>query len=317
MTTTPSLWSPLQNPRWFSNLLAGLLLLLYGPLLIYWCNGWLNHNISLEHEYFSHGVLGLPLATKLLWEKRQHWSALEDRWHPLGGVCLGVAATFYLSGITDTVNLSLPLTLIGLCLWLKGIPGLRLQLFPLLLLLFATPTNLPYLVEPYSLGLQKFVASVAAFILMQFHFEFTLQGIYIFVGERVVEVAPHCAGLKALFSNLYFCMIGLYWTGSWKPWSKALVLVGGTIGISVFSNVLRNTILTVFHGMKQDALFDWFHEGWGSQLYWAFLIGLLFLLFYGVQKVWPNSPSSPIDSAIDSPINSAMVDSTTTDSSIN
>jgi len=269
----------LEDPKLSTWGIGGLLLLLYAPLVGHWFEGWINHSISLEHEYFSHGILGLPLAAKLLWDNSDRWQALPEKGNPTGAGMMGLASVLYVSGMSDLVNLSLPLMLVGLCLWLKGKDGLHLQAFPLLLLIFSTPTDVPYLVAPYTLGLQEFIAGVAGFILLQLGFDVTVQGIYLFVGGRVVEVAPHCAGLKALFSNLYFCMIGIYWTDAWKSRNKTIVLLLGAIFISVSVNILRNTILTIFHGTGQDGLFEWFHEGWGSELYWIALIALLFGMF--------------------------------------
>jgi len=286
----------LRDPQLFSWLLGAGVLILYGPLVVYWYDGWLNHSISLEHEYFSHGVLGLPLAARIIWEQRDRWQALNDRGHPIGAVLMGFAAALYLSGISDTVNLSFPLLMAGLCLWLKGTEGLKLQTFPLLLLFFATPTDVPYLIAPYTLGLQTFIAGTAGFILQQLHFDIVVQEIYLYVGGRIVEVAPHCAGLKALFSNLYFCMIGIYWVKAWQDLNKTLTLIFGSIVISVVVNILRNTILTIFHGTGQDGLFHWFHEGWGSELYWVALIGLLFLFFKVINRLWPSA-----EAIVDSP----------------
>ena len=42
--------------------IAALIFLMYAPLIIYWYDGWFNKSISIEHEYFSHGVIGLPFA---------------------------------------------------------------------------------------------------------------------------------------------------------------------------------------------------------------------------------------------------------------
>ena len=116
MTTTSFRLLPfLRDSDRLTWILGAGLLILYGPLVVYWYDGWLNHTISLEHEYFSHGVLGLPLAAKTVWDQRERWQALNDRWNPLGAVLMGFAAALYLSGISDTVNLSFPLLLTAYC----------------------------------------------------------------------------------------------------------------------------------------------------------------------------------------------------------
>ena len=70
----------------------GLVALLYGPLLAYWVEGWLNKSISIQHEYFSHGLLGIPFAAYLVWERRSQWQALPNQIHWLGLPLLAIAA---------------------------------------------------------------------------------------------------------------------------------------------------------------------------------------------------------------------------------
>jgi cyanoexosortase B len=73
---------------WADLLVLLLLLLLYAPLLLHWYQGWLKKTISIEHEYFSHGVIGLPFAAYLVWLARHRWQQLPGgagAWG--GGVC--------------------------------------------------------------------------------------------------------------------------------------------------------------------------------------------------------------------------------------
>lgn len=258
--------------------LAVLLIILYAPLLVYWYEGWLFKTISIEHEYFSHGLLGLPFAGYIAWTKRDRWRLLPDCTHPLGFVLLALGVVLYLSPITDLINLSFPIMLAGLCLWFKGTAGLRLQAFPLLLVLLATPNELPYLIVPYTLPLQRFIAGTAGFILWQLGLDVTVDQIYLYVNNRIVEVAPYCAGLKMLFTSLYAGMMLLYWTGAWVSRTKVTVFLVGIVAISVGANIVRNTLLTYFHGTHQDSAFAWLHEGWGGDIYSAAMLGSLIVL---------------------------------------
>lgn len=133
----------LEKRHLFSWLMLGLLAILYGPILGYWYDGWLNKSISIEHEYFSHGLIGLPYAAYLVWQQRKQWQRLPDTSHPLGLSLLVFGGILYLTGLAQWVYLSLPLVLIGMSLWLKGVPGLKLQWFPLLLIFLATPNQIP------------------------------------------------------------------------------------------------------------------------------------------------------------------------------
>ncbi len=258
--------------------IAALVVILYAPLLMYWYDGWLNKSISIEHEYFSHGIIGLPFAAYLVWTRRDRWQKLLAEGHPLGAVLLAAGIVLYLSPMVDLVNLSFPVILAGLCLWLKGIAGLRLQAFPLLLVLLATPNEIPYLIAPYTLPLQKFIAGTAGFLLWQLGLDVTIDQIYLYVNDRIVEVAPYCAGLKMLFTSLYAGMMLAYWTGIWRQRGKVLTFFVGISALSVVANILRNTLLTFFHGTGRDTAFDWLHEGWGGDVYSALLLGSLVIL---------------------------------------
>lgn len=274
------------NRYLFTGLIIGLLGILYGPLLIHWYAGWLKViKISLEHEYFSHGLIGLPFAGYISWLKRYRWEKLPNQNHPLGGIFLGLGSVLYLSNLPDLVNLSFPLILAGICLWLKGTPGLKLQAFPLLLALLATPNELPYLIAPYTLPLQAFIAGTAGFILTQLGIDVSVQQINLLVGGKIVEVAPHCAGLKMLFTSLYVSLILLYWTSNWKSRPMSLTFLFITVFVSVTANILRNTLLTLFYGTGNEAAFGWLHEGWGGDLYSAGMLATLIFSLRGLETL--------------------------------
>ncbi len=285
----------LTHPRQATPLvLTALLALLYGPLLWHWVDGWITKSISIEHEYFSYGLIGLPFAAYVAWLKRSRWQALPDTSQPWGLSLLVLAAIAYGTGLTEWVNLSFPLALAGLCWTWKGLPGLRLMAFPLLFVLLATPNEVPYLISPHTLWLQHFIASVAGFILNQFDLGVTVEGIYLYVNDRIVEVAPYCAGLKMLLTSLYVGLMLLYWTGAIRSRLKVVLLLGGAIAISVFMNILRNTGLTFFHGTGRDGLFSMFHEGIGGDLYSAGMLGLIMLWLYGLEQILPPETNSEL-----------------------
>ena len=256
----------------------GLLAILYAPLLIHWYDGWLNKSINLEHEYFSHGIIGLPFAIYISWCKRKKWQRLPDSLNFGGVFLLVIGVTLYFTGVVELVNLSFPIVLIGICLCFKGITGLKLQAFPLFLVVFATPNSIPYLITPWTLPLQKFIAIMAGFILVQFGMDVSVEEIYLAVGGRFVEVAPYCAGLKMLFTTLYVGSMLLYWTDNHRNLQKVTVLLSSGVIISVVANIIRNTILTFFHGTGKDELFVWLHDSWGGDLYSAMMLGIIVLL---------------------------------------
>jgi cyanoexosortase B len=259
----------------FNNLVICLLILIYAPLIFHWCDGWLNKNISTEHEYFSHGLIGFPLAVYICWLKRKKWERLEEKSHPLAVAFMLIGSWFYLSGVVDFVNLSFPLVLTGICLWLKGISGVKLFGFPLTLVWLATPNPLPYLITPFTLPLQAFIAATVAFILMNLGIDVYVEQIYIAIGGRLVEVAPYCAGLKMLFTSLYVCLMLLYWTDNLSDRRKTSFLLTSTIVISIAANIIRNTLLAYFHGTGKDQAFAWLHDSWGGDLYSVIMLSFI------------------------------------------
>jgi cyanoexosortase B len=252
-----------------------ILLLLYAPVLVHWVDGWLHKNISTEHEYFSHGLIGIPFAIYLAWLNRKQWQRLPDQTHPMSLFLLIVGASFYLCGITEWVNLSLPTILAGICLWYKGWPGFRLQGFSLLLLFLATPTAMPYLIAPYTFPLQSFIAGTAGFILNQLGMAVLVDGINIYVAGRIVEVAPYCAGLKMLLTTIYVSLMLLYWTEALSSRQITITFLSIAVVISVTANIIRNTLLTYFHGTGNEGAFAWLHDSWGGDLYSACMLLLL------------------------------------------
>ncbi|MBF2015269.1 MAG: cyanoexosortase B [Rivularia sp. T60_A2020_040] len=259
-------------PKLFDFAILAILGLLYAPLIYHWFDGWLNKNISIEHEYFSHGMIGFPFAAYLVWMNRKKWPRLANRSNLLGGILLVIGGIFYLSGVGEWVNLSFPVILAGLCLWLKGIAGFKLQGFPLLLILLATPNSVPYLIAPFTLPLQSFIAGTAGFILNQFGLPVVVDGINIYANGYIVEVAPYCAGLKMLFTTMYVGLILLYWTETLSSRRKSIWFLSTAAIISVTANIIRNTLLTFFHATGQDGAFHWLHDSWGGDLYSALML---------------------------------------------
>lgn len=262
---------------WITGAIGLVLSLMYGPLLVHWVHGWLFKSISIEHEYFSHGIIGIPFAAYLAWQSRSKLipltASVRDQF--LGTAVCAIAGILYLSNLTEPVNLSLPLMLTGIILVSKGRAGLSILGFSMLLLWLATPNELPYLLAPFTAPLQIFIANVAGIILKLLGFPVTVDQFYLYLNGKQVEVAPYCAGLKMMFTSVYVALLLLNWTGLDQRRKFVLFFVSCAAGLSVVGNIIRNTLLIYFHGTGQDALFDWLHDSWGGDLYSAGLLGIL------------------------------------------
>jgi cyanoexosortase B len=69
----------------------------------------------------------------------------------------------------------------------------------------------------------------------------------------------------------------------------------GLLVISVASNVIRNALLTFFHGTGNQAAFHWLHNSWGGDLYSAGILGLLLLLLKGLDRWIAPDASEQLD----------------------
>ncbi|MEM1368019.1 MAG: cyanoexosortase B [Cyanobacteria bacterium P01_H01_bin.15] len=282
-----------QSYSWFTWTLLGLLAILYGPMLYHWYDGWVNKSIDINHEYFSHGVIGIPYAAYIAWQSRHKWQELPLKESPVGAALLTLAAVFYLSGTPELAHLSFPIVLTGLCLWFKGKAGLRLMAVPLALFWLATPTSLPYLLTSFTLPLQTFIAHTAALILDQIGMNVEVEQIYLTVDGKSVEVAPYCAGLKMLFTSGYVSLMLLHWSGNLHRKFIVGWLFASAFVIAVVSNIARNTILAFFHGSGQDALFDWLHDSWGGDIYLALTLGMIVWSLNQLERIYGEFGHAP------------------------
>ena len=276
LRTTVLAFDPKRFP-WLLGAIGLVLALMYVPLLGHWVQGWVRKSISIEHEYFSHGMLGIPFAGYLVWQGRSKLAQFSESWADqlLGmGLCTA-AGLLYLSNLADFVNLSLPLMLAGVAMLLKGRSSFAVVGFPLLLLLFATPNEIPYLIAPYTAPLQIFIAGTAGVILQVLGIPVTVDQMFLYLNGKQVEVAPYCAGLKMLFTSLYVALLLLDWTGMLRSRKFTAFFLAGTVVLSVAGNIVRNTVLVYWHGTGQDGLFVWLHDSWGGDLYSAGLLGIL------------------------------------------
>ncbi|MDJ0658290.1 MAG: cyanoexosortase B [Crocosphaera sp.] len=268
--------SPFLERNLGNVLIIAFLAVLYAPLMFFWYEGWLNKSINIEHEYFSHAIIGFPYAAYLIFGRnRPKWQKLANKIHPLGGFFLALGLAFYITGTRELVSLSFPIIITGIMLWLKGIPGLKLNWFPLVLIFLGTPNAVPYLITPYTLPLQKFIAAVAWFLLQFLGVNTQVDGIYLYVNNIPVEVAPYCAGLKMLFTSLYVALLILDWTGNLKDKGRVVTLLISAAAISVTANIIRNTLLAVFHGNGMDQAFYILHDSWGGDLYSVGMLGTI------------------------------------------
>ena len=98
-----------------------------------------------------------------------------------------------------------------------------------------------------------------------------------------------------LFTSIYVSLMLLYWTDNHRNQQKVSLLLIGAITISVTANIIRNTLLTFFHGTGQDKLFYWLHDSWGGDVYSALMLGTIIVLLNFLDRGSTQASKSEIE----------------------
>jgi exosortase len=140
------------------------------------------------------------------------------------------------------------LCLLGIVIYLCGLPVVRHVWVPWLYLFFAVP--LPHgvyfgLTDP----LRQFAANAATVVLRLTGLQIERLGStieYVYAGTRgKLEVADACAGMR---STITLCALGVAIAFlSERPWWQRIVMIASCIPIAIFANFVRVTTTCILH----------------------------------------------------------------------
>jgi exosortase len=219
------------------------------------------YNVLLDLRYkwyhsadWSHGWL-IPLFSAYLvylrWDQVRR-SPVRFTWVGLAVMIAALAAYQYsLWGLKIGYirPFSMLVCLLGVIIFLCGLPIIRLIWVPWLYLFFAVPIPKTYyfaLTDP----LRRLAAIVATNVLGLFP-SLDIEKVgstieYIYAGQRgTLGVADACSGMR---STMTLCALGVAVTFiSNRPWWQRLIMVAACVPIAVFSNFIRVTTTCVLH----------------------------------------------------------------------
>ncbi len=253
-------------------LIAGLLLLLAYPALVWLVRSW------SSNPYYSHGFLVPPIAAFLAWRQWQHLKAEPRGGQMWPGLALAVAS---LAGIVWAMrwqnyfvaSLILVALLVGILLYLEGWPRLRHWLFPLLFLAFMVPLPFIDLASPW---LEAFTANSATSLVRLAGIEAVQQGGEIALPGTTVVVGAPCSGLRSLVAMVTVA-VGWIYVVEGRLWAKGL-MVAAVVPLVALSNVLRIAVLlAVAQFFGEEAALTYYHD-WSSPILFLMALGLLLVL---------------------------------------
>jgi exosortase D (VPLPA-CTERM-specific) len=244
----------------------------------------------MNNEDYSHGVLILPLAAYLVWEKRKAILELTPRMDWRGLLLMTAAVGLFVVGELGaelfTTRFSIITLFIGAVWWIYGYAVVRAMAFPLLLLYMMLP--LPGFVHRnLTFPLQMVASSVSVDILNALGFLAYREGNIIDMGFSQFQVVEACNGLRFILPLLTLGVIFAFYRP--MAWWKRLVLVCITVPLAVATNVVRiagTGILAHYYGVEVARGF--FHDFSG----WAVFM-VCFALFLGVAFVLSKFPGRP------------------------
>jgi exosortase D (VPLPA-CTERM-specific) len=239
---------------------------------------------SLVHQWlanddFSHGILIVPVAVYLGWQKRGQLMAVPIRtdWRALS--LMLVAGFVYVVGELGaelfTVRVSLLLFVIGFTWLLYGPAILKVLRFPLAFLFLMLP--LPgFIYRNLTFPLQLVSSKWSVQLLQLAGVSAYREGNVIDLGFMTLQVVEACNGLRFILPLLTLGVLFAYF-GRKALW-KRLLLVAATVPIAMLANVLRisGTGILAAH-WSPEAAEGFFHSFSGWLLFMVCF--LLFALF--------------------------------------
>ena len=243
-------------------LVAGL----YYEAILWLFRAWLNN------QYYSHGLLLLPVGVALVYLKRNElYRAEPESWHVLP-LCFGLF--LYLIGIIWHQPVLLAFSLLPVMAGFSSVllgDGAKPLLFPIFLIATAIPFPL---LEALELPLQNLSALAVSTIFGFIGMPVSMAGNNVTLTGNTYWIAPACSGLNRIMPLLSLTAIVAYLLrGSLLARISLLALV---IPLALTSNILRLLITLLigdWYGM--DAAIGFFHN-FSSIVFFLVALALIF-----------------------------------------
>ncbi len=243
-------------------LVAGL----YYEAILWLFRAWLNN------QYYSHGLLLLPVGVALVYLKRNElYRAEPESWHVLP-LCFGLF--LYLIGIIWHQPVLLAFSLLPVMAGFSSVllgDGAKPLLFPIFLIATAIPFPL---LEALELPLQNLSALAVSTRVGVMGMPVSMAGNNVTLTGNTYWIAPACSGLNRIMPLLSLTAIVAYLLrGSLLARISLLALV---IPLALTSNILRLLITLLigdWYGM--DAAIGFFHN-FSSIVFFLVALALIF-----------------------------------------
>jgi exosortase len=232
----------------------------------------------IGNELAHHSPLVFALTVFLIYQDRKSIAQLIREASDRGPISPMVAGLLLNSigqilGITYLAQLSFPLTLYGMVLYLKGPMVARRLMFPIAFLFFAFPIpgKIYYQVI---FPLKLFVTKCSAEILLLLGYNVTSEGNIIQISSTMIGVADACSGLNSLMAMLTLSTFYTYMI--LRRMIYRVLIVSLMFPLVMAVNAIRVTATCIVAVTWGDEVASGsLHTFWGIFVFAASVIGLM------------------------------------------
>lgn len=216
-------------------LILALLLIAFWPILVGIYGSWFD-----ENAYMEHGILVVPAALFMAWDKRNSLQAIAPRasgwgvWLVLSGAlfaCVGILTQWYwLSRMAFLVSL------LGCLAAVYGWVMVRALAYPLatLLLMITPPT---FLFERLTLSLQLLASRLGEISLEALGFSVLREGNILELVGIKLSVEEACSGIRSLLAIIFLCVLYNYFFVEGRR--TRMILFAAAVPIAILGNAIR------------------------------------------------------------------------------
>jgi exosortase len=275
-------------------LIAGLFILTFWNTIYLLAYTWWNQPAD-----WGHGWIIPAFSAYFVYNHWDRVKATPIRHTWVGLLLIVVSLAFYWLNlwafrIGYLQSVGMLLCLLGIVIFLCGLPVVRHIWVPWLYLFFAVP--LPHgvyfnLTDP----LRKFAAYGATIVLRVFGLQIERVGStieYVHAGTvGKLEVADACAGMR---STITLCALGVAIAFVQdRPWWQRIVMIASCVPIAIFANFIRVTTTCVLH-VYVDPVYA---KGNYHTMLGLLTLGLAFLMFNGLSWILAHATPTDADDA--------------------
>ena len=262
--------TPRQQPPWLTIAwFFGLLVACYYPILAQLVRKWYND------EDMGHGFFVPVIAAYIAWQNREKLFESGLRTNNWGLAIIVLAGLqLYVSTLAAelfTQRTAFIESIIGVALFLGGVPALRILSFPIILLFFMVP--IPSVIyNEITFPLQLFASQVAEFCLNLMGYAVLRDGNVLELASQKLSVVEACSGIRSLLSLTFLSLVYSYFFDP-RVWMRYF-LFAATIPIAIVANSGRVTLTGILSEIRPDLAHGFFHSASG----WVIFMIALFIL---------------------------------------